>query len=183
MPVPPRTIARAGLLAAMVALLGGCASMTEEECLSADWYERGLRDGRSGQPPDYLNEHREACSKVHVTPDAERYAQGRALGVREYCRPENGTRLGRIGATYRRACPAELEGPFLERYRPAYRVYESEQRLSNLNNEIRNKERQLESEKDEDKRRRLRRELRDLDDRVRSARDDLYQAELRLRRY
>jgi len=156
--------------------------MSEEECLTADWYEQGLRDGRNGQPRHYLDAHREACAKVGVVPEAVPYGKGHAEGIRQYCTPENGASLGRQGRSYRNSCPAELESAFLQRYRPAYRVYEAEQRVRSLDNEVQSKERSLDREKDEDKRRRLRRELRDLDDRLRRARDDLYDAERRERR-
>ncbi|MDR4126382.1 DUF2799 domain-containing protein [Yanghanlia caeni] len=165
-----------------VALLTGCASMSEEECLTADWYERGVLDGRRGEPGNYVHEHHEACAKVGVTPDNEAWQRGRSVGIRYFCTPENGERVGLEGRAYRHTCPPELEAPFLQRYRPAYRVYEAEQRVRNLSNDINNKERQLDREKDEDKRRRIRRELRDLDDRLRRARHDLYHAERQLYR-
>ncbi len=163
--------------------MAGCASMSEEECLTADWHARGLMDGRNGEPLRYLEEHREACAKVGVVPDALSYQQGHAIGIREYCTPENGARIGRNGRSYRNSCPADLEGPFLDRYRAGYRVYEAEQRVRNIDNDIQRKERELDKEKNEDKRRRLRREIRDLDDRLRRARHDLYEAERRERRY
>ena len=179
---PLQRCARIGLMATAL-ILAGCASMTEEECLTADWYERGVMDGRHGQPHDYLARHYEACAKVGVVPEDGLYHKGRAIGIRQYCTPENGERLGRQGSSYRNACPAELEGPFLERYRPAYRVYQAEQRVNTLNSNIQTKERELDREKDEDKRRRLRREIRDLDDQLRRARNDLYHTERYLRRY
>lgn len=174
--------ARVTALAA-IALLSGCASMSEQECLSADWHDRGMRDGHNGQPRHYVEAHREACAKVGVVPDELAYRTGHAVGIRQYCTPENGGRVGRRGSTYRQACPAELEGAFLDRYRAGYRVYEAEQRVRSIDSDIQHKERALDKEKNEDKRRRLRRDLRDLDDRLRRARHDLHDAERRERRY
>lgn len=174
--------ARLGLAAAIVALLAGCASMTEEECLTADWYERGLSDGRNGQPYDYLAQHREACAKVDIVPQENAYRKGHTLGIRDYCTPENGARLGRHGGYYRNACPADLHGAFVARYQSAYRIHQAEQRVNSLTNDIQRKERELDKEKNEDKRRRIRRELHDLDDRLRRARNDLYQTERNDRR-
>ena len=31
------------------ALLGGCATIPEDQCAKTDWYELGLKDGRAGQ--------------------------------------------------------------------------------------------------------------------------------------
>ncbi len=174
--------ARFGMLATAL-LVAGCASMTEEECLTADWYERGVRDGRNGEPRSYLGDHYEACAKVGVVPVDADYYRGHSKGVTQYCTPDNGARMGRAGRSYRNACPVELEGPFLQAYRPAYRVYQAEQRINTLNNNIQSKERELDREKDEDKRRRIRRELRDLDDRLRQARKDMHYAERSQYRY
>src|SRR5690606_21857100 len=90
-----------------VALLAGCASMSEEECLTADWYERGVLDGRRGEPGNYVHEHHEACAKVGVTPDNEAWQRGRSVGIRYFCTPENGERVGLEGRAYRHTCPPE----------------------------------------------------------------------------
>jgi len=174
--------AQSGLLATLL-VLTGCASMTEEECLTADWYERGLHDGRNGQPQNYLAQHFEACSKVGVVPREDAWNKGHARGITDYCTPENGARMGRQGHSYRNSCPAHLESAFLAQYRPAYRVYQAEQHINSLNSSISSKERELDREKNEDKRRKLRRELHDLDDRLRRARNDLYRAEREMYRY
>lgn len=179
---PPATLfPRKLLLAAGVLLaLSGCASMTEEECLTADWYEQGVRDGVNGQPRSYVEDHREACSKVGVVPNAALWEQGRSEGIRQYCTPENGVNQGRRGAYYRNSCPPDLEGAFLNNYRAGYRVYEAEKRVERLANEQRSKQSELDRNKDDKARDRLRRDIRDLDYRLRSARDDLYYEERRL---
>lgn len=162
--------------------LSACASMSEEECLTADWKEQGYRDGRSGFPLSRVEEHREACAKVGVVPNVTLYTAGRNVGIREYCTPENGLNQGLAGYSYRNACPMELERDFLIQYKRGYRVYEAQQRVNTLKRDVENKERQLDKEKDDKKRRALRRELRDLDDRLMRARRDLFDEERRLRR-
>lgn len=165
------------LILALAATLAGCASMSEQECLTADWYARGVQDGRNGYARNYVEDHREACAKVGVVPDVTAYSRGHAVGIRDYCTPENGARIGRRGEYYRNSCPADLEAGFLQRYRAAHRVYEAEQRVNQLDSDIRRKERELGDERNEDRRRRLRREIDDLDDRLRRARRDLWEAE------
>ncbi|MBB5216963.1 DUF2799 domain-containing protein [Parapusillimonas granuli] len=172
---------RLGAALAAATLLASCASMSEQECLSADWREQGYRDGRNGQPLSLVESHREACAKVGVTPDLAAYKAGRAKGVLEYCTTDNAVREGRRGASYRNACPPELEGRFLDHYRAGRRVYDAEQRVNSLDSRSRDLQRRLEKEKDEDKRKRLRQELRDLDWSLRNARNDVYDAERRLR--
>lgn len=172
---------RLGAALAAAALLASCASMSEKECLSADWHDQGYRDGRNGQSLSRIEDHREACAKVGVAPDLAAYKAGRAKGILEYCTADNGVREGRRGASYRNACPPELEGRFLDHYRAGKRVYDAEQRVNNLDSRARDLQRRLEKEKDDDKRKRLRQELRDLDWSLRNARNDVYEAERRLR--
>ncbi|CAM5549437.1 DUF2799 domain-containing protein [Eoetvoesiella caeni] len=168
-------------LSGFLGLLAGCASMSPEECRTANWREQGMRDGQNGQPRSYLEEHREACGKVGVTPDARSYEAGRAIGIKQYCTPANGLEEGRYGHTYRNSCPPELERAFLDRYRAGYRVYEAQRRVENLTSEQRSKQYNLDRAKDDKARDSLRRQLRDLDYSLRRARDDLYYEEQRLR--
>lgn len=173
---------RAAIVGLLAATLSGCASMTPEECLTANWHEQGLRDGMNGEPRAYIEEHRKACSKVGVVPDARQYELGRAEGIRQYCTPQNGREQGRRGRSYQRSCPPELEGPFLEEYRAGRRVYDAEKRVEWLVSEQRTKESELSRAKDDETRERIRRKLRDLDYQLRSARDQLSYEERRLYR-
>lgn len=170
------------LAAGFIILLSGCASMSPEECRTADWREKGVRDGQNGQPRAYIEEHREACAKVGIVPNAALWEQGRAEGVLRYCTPENALEVGRRGSGYRNACPPELEGAFLERYRAGRKVYDAQQRVERLTNEQRSKQNELDRAKDDKARDRIRNQLRDLDYRLRGARDDLYYEERRLYR-
>ena len=71
--------ARAGLVAALLAALaaGGRATLSEDECRSADWNQIGRRDGLRGSPAARLEEHIGACSKLGIRPDAAQYTAGR----------------------------------------------------------------------------------------------------------
>lgn len=162
-------------------LLSGCASMSPEECMTAQWHEQGMRDGQNGYPRSRAAEHQEACSKVGMQIDMVQYQAGRDIGIRHYCTPENAIEQGRIGRSYQNSCPPELEPQFLDNYRSGYRVYTAQQQVNRLDGELNTTERRLRKAKDDAERSRLRKDLRDLDRRLRSARDDVYQAERRLR--
>jgi len=184
----PTAIDASGSILRLVASLGlalilaACASMSEKECLSANWTDQGYRDGRDGQPLSRLEDHREACAKVGVMPNAEQYLSGREVGIREYCTPANAAREGRLGRGYRNACPMQLERNFLSYYELGYQVYQAEQRVDSLNREVQRKQRELNKEKNDAKRQELRRDLRRLDSRLSQARRELYDEERRLRR-
>ena len=69
------------VIAVCFGLLGGCATIPEEQCAKVDWYELGVQDGRAGYPADRLLQHRDACAGVKVIPDEKRYLQGRPVGL------------------------------------------------------------------------------------------------------
>lgn len=169
-----------GLGFVAILVLSGCASMTEGECLTADWTDRGYRDGRQGYPVSRVADHTEACAGVGVVPNIAQYRRGHQKGIAEYCTPDNGLSEGRAGRTYRNACPAGMEARFLANYRLGYDVYSAEQRVSQLNSQTRYLESQLDKEKNKDKRQRIRRQLRDLDHQLRRARNNVTVAEDRI---
>ncbi|WP_346837241.1 DUF2799 domain-containing protein [Microbulbifer sp. SAOS-129_SWC] len=111
------------ITAALVALLGGCAGMSEEECMVADWHALGFEDGAAGAQVAQLSRRRQACADYGVRPDTEAYRAGRSEGLRLYCTEQRGYRSGRAGQTYTGVCPANLEGPFLNAYQAGRDLY------------------------------------------------------------
>ena len=174
-------LVRRGLTLALAAVLSGCAAMSEEECRTANWNEQGVRDAMAGHSRARLEDLREACSKAKVTPNAGHYLDGWSYGIRQFCTPDNGARWGREGNSYNGTCPPELEPQFIGRYRDGRRVWDAEQAVRRIQSDLDSRERELSSAKDEDKRQQLRRQLRDLDWRLRNARSDLDRAEWNFR--
>ena len=108
---------RAPFAVALVALaLGGCASMSKQDCLAGNWYERGYDDANGGNTFDRLDSHAKACAKVGIRPDEPIYATGYEAGLVDYCTPERGYELGSRDSDYRDICPFETESAFLGRY-------------------------------------------------------------------
>lgn len=105
-----------GVLAAMcLILLGGCASLTEEECRAGDWASIGQSDGAEGRAADaQFARHVKACEKVAVTPDKASWQDGYARGLQTYCTPLTGLREGLAGRRYRDVCQAAVEAAFLQ---------------------------------------------------------------------
>ncbi len=104
------------LIIASVSFVGGCASMSKKECLSANWQFQGEQDGRSGLPVSTIDRHAKACSKVSVVPDEAQYLEGRDRGLRYYCTASTGLAEGRRNSEYQGVCPPELESEFLFSY-------------------------------------------------------------------
>ncbi|MBM0103251.1 DUF2799 domain-containing protein [Steroidobacter sp. S1-65] len=130
--------------AAMVLLaLGACATMDREECLTVDWRTVGFEDGVRGYAGDRIGQHRKACAKHGVTPDFAAYQAGREAGLREFCVPANGFRLGSQGGSYSGICPADLEPAFADAYRSGQQLYTLESRLSNVTHSLNSKREKL----------------------------------------
>lgn len=158
-----RAAATAAAIAAM-AMLGGCASMSESECQRADWYQKGVQDGRDGQTRDRVEDHAQACGKVGVHPDEARWQSGWAEGVRRYCRPANGWQLGLKGEFYRGVCADQPDGAaFEDAYQSAKRIYDVGQQIDRNYRDMQRLERDLAEAKTDDERKRLRGLLRELD--------------------
>ena len=177
MPLPLRTLC----LAASLAVLGGCASMSPQECRTADWYEKGRSDGLHGESRAYFEDHVKACAEVGVQPDGAAYRRGWDLGIQSFCTPQSGRDTGRAGRYYSSGtCPAALEPAFEREYRRGRDVYNARQQLDQVRNRQQSKQSDLDRAKDDGVRERLRRDLRDLDREANLARDNLDRAERRL---
>ncbi len=151
-------------LAAAVAVLCGCASMSESECQRADWYQKGVQDGRDGQTRERVEDHAQACGKVGIQPDEARWQSGWAEGVRRYCRPVNGWQLGLKGEFYRGVCADQPEGAaFEDYYQSAKRIYDVGQQIDRNYRDMQRLERDLAEAKTDEERKRLRGLLRELD--------------------
>lgn len=190
-------------LTVLVAILGGCATMTPEQCQQARWMDVGLRDGLDGQPMSTLDERISDCKKVGVVVDTGRYVTGREQGLQTYCRLDNAISIGLSGGTYAGVCPPVIDAEFRRLYGKGFAVYELRNEVINLDARSTTLQRQLrdmerdedkqlrDAEKDEDRQRirkdfdqrryRLRNELTELDHRLRRTRDALRLAEMTLR--
>ncbi len=127
-----------GILA-VLGLLGiqGCATLSEEECLSADWHTIGYEDGARGFSAQRIGKHREACAEHGIAPNFQAYMDGHRAGLRQYCIPATGFALGRSGKRYSGVCPAELESAFMAAFDDGRAVYRLHQEIEQLQRDIR----------------------------------------------
>ncbi|AMX01925.1 Protein of unknown function [Microbulbifer thermotolerans] len=125
-------------------LVGGCATMSEEECLTADWRAIGYEDGAAGLQIAQLSKRREACAKHGVRPDTASYRTGRDEGLQLYCTEHQGFRLGRAGGTYSGVCPADLEGLFLRGHSAGRDIYLAQSAVNQVASAISDLERERE---------------------------------------
>jgi len=121
-----------------VALLGlaGCAGMSQQACVSADWRTIGFTDGSLGRSAATIGSYSQQCGEHGVTPNLDAYRAGHAEGVQTYCRASNAFEVGHSGASYQGVCPANLEREFLPEYNAGHHLYELESALHNADARI-----------------------------------------------
>ena len=125
-----------GATAVLTALLPGCASLSEEDCLTADWAVMGEADGQQGLPVSEINRYRRQCAQYGVVPDTQAYLEARERGLALFCTHDNGYDQGRSGAPHRLVCPAAVEPDFRRGYDLGRAVYVSLTDLRNSNDSI-----------------------------------------------
>lgn len=137
-----RLLARSAAAIALLAI-AGCSAMSEKACLATDWRTIGYEDGVRGRPADRIADTRRACADYGIRADLDAYRDGRAQGLREYCRPDNGYHVGLSGADYTGVCPADLERGFLAAYEDGHRRYVLQARVRELDDALANRRREL----------------------------------------
>jgi len=156
-----RALTAAGVLAALA--VAGCASMSESECKTADWYRKGLADGTAGRSDAYLAQHHEACAKAGVTPDVAQWRRGWDEGLRSFCTPAVGWREGLAGHGYSGVCIGRNEAAFMQAWRAGSEVYRIDNQIAANTRETEKLEKQLEASQNADERKNLRERIRLLD--------------------
>ena len=105
-------LATALLLAVSGGLLQSCATLSGNECETADWWLIGQEDGSEGLPLTHLSEHRESCAEHGVAPDQDAYTKGHRSGLAVYCTRFTGYKVGRSGQPYHGICDGSLAEAF-----------------------------------------------------------------------
>ena len=137
------------LLVLLVAGLGGCASMSSEECMTSDWAAIGYEDGARGYTTQRITDRRKACAKHGVTLDFAAYQEGREQGLVEYCQPGRGFSVGSSGSRYNGVCSVALEPDFLEAYNAGYHLYTLRSNVNRATSAINAKENEIDRIKED----------------------------------
>jgi hypothetical protein len=117
-------------------VISGCATLGKDECLNADWRSIGYEDGARGYSGSHIGNHRKACAKYGVVPNLDQYEEGRLKGLREYCTPRNGYRLGIRGKRYNGVCPTDLDPAFRYAMQDGRKIYVLEKEVQQKKHEL-----------------------------------------------
>ena len=116
------------LLASILLVIAGCATVSKEDCLLTDWYEIGRLDGRQGKPRTTFQGRAKACLEHGINADRGAYYKGHDLGLKYYCTEQKGFELGQQGLAYNSVCPINLEKGFRAGYDKGMQSFCSEQK-------------------------------------------------------
>jgi len=124
-------------------ILTGCATMTAEQCVAADWQTIGHQDAMEGRASGHLRHHIDACSDHGITANETAYTAGHAEGARAFCTPANGFRLGRSGGANNNICPDDLANAFSVTYEAGRDLYSRKQAVHSAESNLDSLERQM----------------------------------------
>ena len=131
-----------------IALLQGCATLDKEECQLADWRMIGSEDGVRGKSATAIGEYRDDFAKHAVVPDLAAYRAGREEGLLEYCKADNGYRLGNAGRSFAAVCPTALEKDFRDAWDSGRKLYLARSAVNTTRSRINDRRQTLSSLKD-----------------------------------
>ncbi|MEZ5543920.1 MAG: DUF2799 domain-containing protein [Lysobacteraceae bacterium] len=120
----------------LVFALTGCATLSESDCATGDWFRIGRQDALWGHTPDRLAQHEKACTKHGFGSDRQAYDEGFAQGLVEFCVPEKAFDLGRRGNSYYHQCPPEADAWFMPAFDLGRQVYDIDQELIRIESEL-----------------------------------------------
>lgn len=104
-------------------LLSSCATLSRQECLTADWQSIGYTDGVAGYSGHRLQNHSKACAKVGVSPNLTQWEAGRQQGLKQYCTLTNAYKLGLQGYSLNSVCPTNDAAPLENTNYDGRRIY------------------------------------------------------------
>ena len=130
-------------LSASFLFLAACATLSEDQCRSGDWYSIGRNDGANGRQANFITQHAKACRDYSIRPVVSEWERGRQDGLRQYCVPSNAYEVGPRGRHLSPVCPA-ADLPRLERanargltyHRITQDMREVQNDISSLNSQI-----------------------------------------------
>ena len=150
---------------AFVVVLAGCETMTVSECQVADWQRIGFDDGARGEHHSRLAAHSESCAKAGIRPQPQAYRQGWDDGIARFCTASNGWRQGLLGNMAKAGvCRGQWGDELFSRYLEAgLQVHRLQGELQRNDGQLKRLQRQLEEATNDDRKRRLREDMRALD--------------------
>ena len=103
--------------------LAGCATMSADQCATADWRALGFEDGSRGETLVKAARREDACADHGYAMNRAVYDNGRHAGLALYCTSQVAYGLGESGRSYTGVCVAHDEVGFLAAYKRGLELY------------------------------------------------------------
>lgn len=126
----------------MVGVLSGCASMSIEECKTANWTRIGEQDGIKGQGSQ-LAQHYKACQKASIIPNQQEYEVGLKRGMQYYCAPERIFENALKGQGNYQYCELNQHQVLAPYYEIAHQYYTSQKELDQIERKLEDSKQRL----------------------------------------
>ena len=171
----------------LMMLISGCATMSPEECLQANWEEIGFNDAAEGYSSTRSADHREACAEAGVALDFEAYRSGYELGLPVFCTLTRGYETADHGGDFAQQCDRNRFPDYARGYTEGRELYHLRSEINALEDDKREKEKQSDAlleqisklqmirdeSSDKEERRQAKRQLPDLENLYRSLVQDI----------
>lgn len=100
----------------LLLLFSTACSLSKKDCETADWYERGFRDGRVGEFTSALTKYKQQCAAHKVEIEIQHYKMGYNDGLAVFCTFDNGYKEGLVGRVDLDVCPPKSRGEYYRGY-------------------------------------------------------------------
>lgn len=127
---------RTFVLLSTLSLLTACATLTEQQCHSVDWWQLGHADALAGADPGHVIRHFEACQRFGIVPDQHEWLDGYGHALPLFCIGRHGYHHGSRNGDYHGQCPPELEPEFLAGLHLGLELHELDLRIAEQDREI-----------------------------------------------
>ncbi|MDX8354769.1 DUF2799 domain-containing protein [Cognatiyoonia sp. IB215182] len=155
------------LIPVFFTLLSACAELTDFHCGNINWYDFGYNAGLEGKSSLVITREAALCDGSATLPRADRALEGYNAGLRNYCTPRNAFSVGQRGEELSPACPSAELSLMRQPHLIGLRDHRLLQQIKDLEQDRDALETQRDStEIDEDTRRQIRRDIRDIDGRI-----------------
>lgn len=118
-----------------LAILPACTTISKEDCQNVNWYQVGVKDGQNGWNINSFQGHGyqiKSCSQQGVEQSKNKYLEGQAEGLKNFCSYESGLMHGDRGDHYDNVCPKNLQESFLQGYNLGKQRYDLRVRQEQL---------------------------------------------------
>lgn len=132
------------ILTSISLLITSCSTLNKDECKTANWKTIGYEDGTKGYQASRIGQHRSACAEYGISPNLNKYTEGRKKGLNHYCIPSTGYQKGLSGYNYNGVCVGHNEHAFLDAYKHGVSINKEQYKLNKLKSDFAEQERFLE---------------------------------------